>query len=113
MVRQFHLFTIEKEGDLRSKCISISIDSSDQVVQAHRPTIISLTEKGDVEAYPDAVNDPQNETIKNETIRERSLRVLSRTKSAASWKDPGPPPDGGAFAWTQVLVGHLIIMNTW
>ena len=79
-----------------------------KVVQAHRPTLISMTEKGDVEAYSDAVNDPQNETIK-----ERSLRVLSRTKSTASWKDPGPPPDGGAFAWTQVLVGHLTIMNTW
>ena len=67
-----------------------------------------MTEKGDVEAYPDVVNDPQNETIK-----ERSLRVLSRTKSAANWKDSGPPPDGGAFAWAQVLAGHLIVLNTW
>ena len=72
-----------------------------------------MTEKGDIEAYPDAVNDPQNETIKNETTKERSLRVLPRTKSAATWKDQGPPPDGGAFAWTQVFVGHLTIMNTW
>lgn len=72
-----------------------------------------MIEKGDIEAYPDAVNDPQNETSKNETIKERTLRVLSRTKSAASWKDPGPPPDGGAFAWTQVLVGNLAMMNTW
>lgn len=72
-----------------------------------------MTEKGDVEAYVDAVIDPQNETIKSATIKEKCLTRLSRTKSAASWKDPGPPPDGGALAWTQVLVGHLIIMNTW
>lgn len=78
------------------------------MVQAHLPTFINMTETKDVEACTDAVNDPQNETIK-----EKSLRVLSRTKSAMSWKDPGPPPDGGTFAWTQVLVGHLIIMNTW
>lgn len=72
-----------------------------------------MTEKGDVEVYPDVVNDPQNETIENEAVKERSLRVLSRTKSAANWRDPGPPPDGGARAWMQVLSGHLIVLNTW
>ncbi|EFR00598.1 hypothetical protein MGYG_03603 [Nannizzia gypsea CBS 118893] len=67
-----------------------------------------MTQNGDVEAYPDAVNDPQNGKSK-----QKILGILSRIKSAASWKDPGPPPDGGTLAWTQVLVGHLIIMNTW
>ena len=71
-------------------------------------TSINISEYGDIGAYPDAVNDPQHETMK-----ERSMRVLSRTRSATSWKDPGPPPDGGVFAWTQVLAGHLTIMNTW
>ena len=27
--------------------------------------------------------------------------------------DPGPPPDGGLVAWTQALVAHLVIFNTW
>ncbi|KFY83221.1 hypothetical protein V498_08220 [Pseudogymnoascus sp. VKM F-4517 (FW-2822)] len=27
--------------------------------------------------------------------------------------DPGPPPDGGLQAWTQVLMGHLILINGW
>lgn len=27
--------------------------------------------------------------------------------------DPGPPPDGGLKAWTQVLMGHLILINGW
>ncbi|KAI9881175.1 MAG: hypothetical protein M1830_007153 [Pleopsidium flavum] len=40
-------------------------------------------------------------------------KVVSRTRSASSWKDPGPPPDGGLKAWTQVLMGHLVIFNTW
>lgn len=72
-----------------------------------------MTEKEEFEVYPEALNEAEEDIIKPETIKERSLRVLSRTKSAASWKDPGPPPDGGVVAWTQVLVGHLIIMNTW
>lgn len=39
-------------------------------------------------------------------------KVLSRTVSRISI-DPGPPPDGGLAAWTQVAMGHLIIFNTW
>lgn len=52
---------------------------------------------------------------------------LSRTKSATSIAlsrvathlttrslvDPGPPPDGGLRAWTQVLCAWLAILNTW
>ena len=64
--------------------------------------------KGNVEVYPEAVDDSQSETIE-----ERNPTVLGRIKSATSWKEPGPPPDGGLRAWTQVLVGHLVIMNTW
>lgn len=98
------------------------------MVGARRPTFIGMTEKGDIEAYPEVVNDSQDETvnnetlnndtinnekINNETIKERCLRVLSRTKSAASLKDPGPPPDGGVLAWMQVLSGHLVVLITW
>ena len=25
----------------------------------------------------------------------------------------GPPPDGGLFAWSQVLAGHLVAFNAW
>lgn len=72
-----------------------------------------MTDNGRVEAYPDAVTEFDEKTINNETIKEKKWGILSKSKSVASWKDPGPPPDGGALAWTQVLVGHLIIMNTW
>ncbi|TGO89566.1 hypothetical protein BPOR_0103g00120 [Botrytis porri] len=72
-----------------------------------------MTEKEESEFYPEALNEAEDDTIKPETVKEKNLRVLSKTKSAASWKDPGPPPDGGVVACTQVLVGHLIIMNTW
>ena len=39
-------------------------------------------------------------------------RVLSRTISHISI-DPGPPPDGGLTGWTQALMTHLIVLNTW
>lgn len=39
-------------------------------------------------------------------------KVLSRTTSRISI-DPGPPPDGGLVAWTQAIMGHLIVFNTW
>ncbi len=40
-------------------------------------------------------------------------QVLSRTRSRTSYVDPGPPPDGGLQAWTQVILAHLTIFNTW
>lgn len=30
-----------------------------------------------------------------------------------SEREPGPPPDGGLQAWTQVLMGHLVMINSW
>ena len=41
------------------------------------------------------------------------LGTLSRTLSRVSTIDPGPPPDGGLQAWTQALMGHLVVFNTW
>lgn len=41
------------------------------------------------------------------------LGVLGRTVSRSSYVDPGPPPDGGLTAWTQAIMGHLIVFNTW
>lgn len=40
-------------------------------------------------------------------------RIISRITSRASYPDPGPPPDGGLQAWTQALMGHLVVFNTW
>lgn len=120
-----------KESDLQPKCVGISINSSDQLTQVYQPTFISMSEnssisdnssmtekedmeKGDIEVYPvvEIFSDTGND-LQNETIIGKSLKVLSRTRSSASRKDPGPPPDGGISAWTQVLIGHLVIMNTW
>lgn len=72
-----------------------------------------MIEKGGVEVYPDVVIDPERGAIQIPTINDKSLRVLSRTKSAADLEAPGPPPDGGVLAWKQVVAGHLIVLITW
>ncbi|KAI9877427.1 MAG: hypothetical protein M1830_003912, partial [Pleopsidium flavum] len=41
--------------------------------------------------------------VRPDTIEERTVKD----------EDPGPPPDGGRIAWTQSLMGHLIVFNTW
>jgi MFS family permease len=39
--------------------------------------------------------------------------VISHKSTKSSWKDPGPPPDGGLVAWTQAIMAHLVVFNTW
>jgi len=40
-------------------------------------------------------------------------KTLSLVRTRESGRDPGPPPDGGFKAWTQVALAHLVIFNTW
>lgn len=65
------------------------------------------------------INPPSKEAqdVGSKTVNEPGpggvlAKVLSRTTSRISI-DPGPPPDGGLTAWTQVIMGHLIVFNTW
>jgi hypothetical protein len=51
-------------------------------------------EKGDIEG----VNEFQNELGAGK-VKEKGK--VTRTSTRGSWKDPGPPPDGGWTGWTQ------------
>ncbi|KAJ0417183.1 major facilitator superfamily domain-containing protein [Aspergillus carlsbadensis] len=42
-----------------------------------------------------------------------AARTLSIVRTRESGKDIGPPPDGGFLAWSQVLMAHFVIFNTW
>ncbi|KAL8808770.1 MAG: hypothetical protein Q9200_004037 [Gallowayella weberi] len=62
--------------------------------------------------YAASVAGEKNEGIPN--IRETGLeKVLTRIATRSSQPDLSPPPDGGLQAWTQALMGHLIVFNTW
>jgi len=54
----------------------------------------ALTRKDDIEAYP-VVDETQGEGQKQKD------GAVTRTSTKSSWKDPGPPPDGGKEAWIQ------------
>jgi len=43
----------------------------------------------------------------------RASNILERVLTTRSITDPGPPPDGGLQAWTQVACGWLVIFTTW
>lgn len=48
--------------------------------------------------------------------KSRASNVLERVTSrltTRSLRDPGPPPDGGILAWTQIFCAWLAILNTW
>lgn len=65
-------------------------------------------EKGDIETYPDGVQ-AHHGVWREESVKGRGLAgVLSRMNTKSSWKDPGPPPDGGKAAWMQ---GALLYWN--
>ena len=40
-------------------------------------------------------------------------RTISSRSKASTWMDPGPPPDGGLQAWTQAVMAHFVMFNTW
>ena len=55
------------------------------------------------EAVPIEFQDPEKGKIP---------AVLDLVLQRTSIDDPGPPPNGGLIAWTQVLMSHLINFNT-
>lgn len=55
---------------------------------------------------PDRVSSPQ-------TAHHRHRDVLHRMRTPDPASNPGPPPDGGFPAWSQALLAHLAIFNTW
>jgi len=53
-----------------------------------------ILSEDDIEAYP-VVEETQDEK------QRREKGAVTRTSTKSSWKDPGPPPDGGREAWIQ------------
>ena len=43
----------------------------------------------------------------------RASNVLERVFTTRSIVDPGPPPDGGWKAWSQVACGWIVLFTTW
>ncbi|KAF2113085.1 major facilitator superfamily domain-containing protein [Lophiotrema nucula] len=50
---------------------------------------------------------------KTQSATEAALARVTSHLTSRSIINPGPPPDGGLQAWTQVFCAWLAIMNTW
>lgn len=62
------------------------------------------------------IGEPLEATKTSASRRPQLTTTLSRTLSrvrTVDTLDPGPPPDGGVVAWTQAVLTHLVIFNTW
>jgi hypothetical protein len=107
----------EDGGDISSICTASSSMQHGEDYDSERQAQLMAT-KEVLEAYPNGVLEPRDvEYEMSRTSTRKSWMdaagVITRMSTKSSWKDPGPPPDGGLLAWTQVAMGHLVIMNTW
>ena len=65
--------------------------------------------------YPSKADAAESNNISS-TFQDGALELASPTSQAGtkvSGFEPAPPPDGGSRAWIQVLMGHLVMINSW
>ncbi|KAJ9602160.1 hypothetical protein H2200_013280 [Cladophialophora chaetospira] len=80
---------------------------------------ISVREKDVIEDDVPTKNHGGNHSLTKETSNlelHRTTSTLSRIASRFSTRDivdPGPPPDGGFKAWSQVAAGFIACFSTW
>lgn len=69
----------------------------------------------DHEAYEHGSDEkrPPGVSLELKRTASRASNVLERVLTTRSIVDPGPPPDGGLKAWTQVACGWIVIFTTW
>lgn len=61
-------------------------------------------------------NEKWQPTRPSSQLKRTTSNVLERVASRVTTRDledPGPPPDGGLKAWTQVAMGWIVIFATW
>ena len=80
---------------------------------------ISESEKDVIEDHVPTENHLDNHSVTKETSHlelHRTTSTLSRIASRLSTRDvldPGPPPDGGFKAWSQIAAGFIACFSTW
>lgn len=91
-----------------------------EAIEKEEERAASIGEKSDASSLNDIefISPTQHPNQALELSRTSSKRsnVLARVASritTRSIKDPGPPPDGGIVAWTQVLCAWFAVMHTW
>lgn len=60
-----------------------------------------------------AAQDDQEVTTENKSRSPNALERITSRLTTRSIQDPGPPPDGGIVAWTQIACAWLAVTNSW
>ncbi|CAO2649186.1 Nn.00g101350.m01.CDS01 [Neocucurbitaria sp. VM-36] len=81
------------------------------------PSIGENTDTSSINDIEPTISQPhiaQSQQIsRSNSKRSNALSRVASHLTTRSIRDPGPPPDGGVVAWTQVLCAWFAIMNTW
>lgn len=72
----------------------------------------ATTDAGFIEASSTTDDDVALEQKINMTD-EKAQELGPEAPAAAPTSVVGPPPDGGLWAWLQVVAGHLVVFNVW
>ncbi|KAK1454528.1 hypothetical protein CMEL01_16660 [Colletotrichum melonis] len=58
---------------------------------------------------------PSRSIIFDTSDEETDTKKLARDHLCVGYENKfdGPPPDGGVKAWTQALMAHFVVFNTW
>jgi MFS family permease len=91
------------------------------IEEEEKDTATSLGEKTDATSIYDIQPPPPSQqrqrdlskTISRSSKRSNAFERVTSRLTTRSIIDPGPPPDGGIVAWTQVLCAWFAILNTW
>jgi hypothetical protein len=83
----------EKDIEIQSAHSSSTIIEDDEIREEINGKGV-LREEDGIEVYP-VFDETQDEEQRQKD------GAVTRTSTKSSWKDPGPPPDGGREAWIQ------------
>ena len=100
------------EDDKEPSNIELNRDDSrsSASTQSDRDAVERVSSQGGMEVEEKGTPLPSNELART------TSKALSRVSSRLTTRhitDPGPPPDGGLKAWTQIAMGWLAIVTTW
>jgi hypothetical protein len=120
-IRSTAVVDLEKGENGGDSSSTLTGSSSTQQNEDHdtEPHDFPVAAKEDIGTYSNILKEVQTaddevaRTSTRTSWRDAAARVVTRISTKGSWKDPGPPPDGGLSGWTQVVMGHLVILNTW
>lgn len=105
--------TIAEEKDVEKHAGSIDQDEETQSPHSTRNNSYDDEIHSIGDALQVSTSYSQDAEQQRESAGEKVTRIITGRSVASSWKDPGPPPDGGFKAWTQAIMGHLVLANTW